>query len=227
MATPLNTTIQVSLLLIIAVIVGVIAYGIWKGRGHRRLLMVLFVGISLVVYSWCLLMVETLIMHTDWRSGTMSVILFDNTFLCFFLAVPMGVLFALGYLVASKCCRRSRRWMVSSVLPVLLGVMILGDAIRYRLDSEVAFQDILGLDLPLSARQLSHSYEWSGFEVYIDISFVADQDDLLKLLEELGLEPDPSLGRQYFPEVVPSDDDNAALTVDWTTGEVLIEYVDV
>ena len=72
---------------------------------------------------------------------------------------------------------------------------------------------------------MTHSYE-GIMEVYADISFVVDRDDLLKLLEELGLEPDPSLGRQYFPSV-PCDGDNASLTVDWATGEVLIEYMNV
>ena len=204
----MNSTIALPLILLVF-IVCVIAYGISKGPGHRGLLTVFFVGISLIVYSWSLLMVEGLIMNTDWRSSTVYENLHINGFLCFFFAVPMGVLFALGYLVVSKCFRRSRRWVVSSVLPVLLGVVILGNAIRYRLDLEAAFREILGFDLPLSARQLSHSYEGTLLEVYIDISFVADRDDLLKLLEELGLEPDPSLGRQYSPSVL-CDGDNAS-----------------
>lgn len=196
-----------------------------EGRGRRRLLIVFFVGMSMVVYSWGLLTIRSLIVNTDWRSVVPGQLVLNGVF-AFFLAIPVGLLFTLGYLVARRCFRHSRRWMVSSVMPLLVGALILGVAIWHRVDSRVLFRDVLGLDLPSSARQVSHSYDESILEEFGKVTFVADQAEILELLEALRVEGNPSLGLQVI-DSVPCKYDHAGLTIDWTKGEVLLEYLDV
>lgn len=196
-----------------------------EGRGRRRLVTVLFVGMGLVVYSWALLSARSLIVNTDWRSVVPGELIL-NGILGAFLAIPMGLLFTLGYFVGTACLRNTWRWRAASVLPVLLGCVVLGFSIRHRLDSGVLFQDIVGVELPASARSVSHDYEGPLIEEYAEVRFVADRDEIVEMFERLRLDPDPSLPSQKFGSV-PCKGDWASMSVDWSSGRVILEYLDV
>ncbi|MBK1825776.1 hypothetical protein [Haloferula rosea] len=196
-----------------------------QGRVRRRTMTGFLVGMSLVVYSWAVLSMHTLIVNTEWRSDIFGQ-LFVNGVFAFFVALPMGFFFMLGYLTGRACLRHSWRWRAASVLPLLLGVLILAVAVRHRLDSGVLFRNILECDLPEGATQVTHAYDNLVLEEHAEVSFVAPRGEIVRLLKELRQEPDPSLGTQHFSGV-PCTGDYAKITVEWTTGRVLLTYLNV
>lgn len=196
-----------------------------EGRGRRRIVTALFVGMGLIVYSWALLTVRSLIVNTEWSGVFPYELILNGVFGCF-VAVPMGFLFTLGYLVGRACLKYSRRWVAAMMMPLLLGVVILGSGIRHRLDSGVLFKDILECELPAGARNVSHDYDETGLEEHAKVRFQLDRAGIVELMEELRLDPDPTMPSQQF-DSVPCTGDWATITVDWLTGEVLLEYLNV
>lgn len=161
-----------------------------EGRGRRRVVTVLFIGMGLIVFSWSLLTVRSLIVNTDWSGVIPYELILNGVFGCF-VAVPMGFFFTLGYLVGRACLRHSRRWVAAMLLPVIFGTAIVGFGVRHRLDSGVLFEDILECELPNGARNVSHDYDETGLEEHAQVRFFLDRAEIVKLLEQLRLDPDP------------------------------------
>jgi len=196
-----------------------------EGRGRRRLVMVLFVGMGLIVYSWALLTLRSFIVNTEWRRVFPGEVLLNGVFGCF-VAIPMGFLFSLGYLAGKACLRHSRRWVAAMILPAMLGVVVLGFGVRHRLNPGVAFENILECELPEGARVVRYDYDETVLEEHVEIRFSAAHAEIIKLLEELQLVPDSTIPTQRF-DSVPCRGDWASITVHWATGWVVLEYLDV
>lgn len=184
-----------------------------------------FVGMSILVYSWVILCGRFFLINTDLRSLLVEGLVI-NGIIALFFAVPVGLLFTLGYLFGRACLRHSWRWMAASTLPAILGIIILGFALRHRLDPDVLMQKILGCDLPPGARQVVQSNEDLWVEQFAEISFTADTAEIEQWLIDLRQEPNPSLGVQSI-DSVPCNGDSASLIIDWLTGRVTMSYIDV
>lgn len=185
----------------------------------------LFVGMSLVVYCWFILCLRFFLINTDPRSVLIEGLVINGLF-ALFLAVPVGIIFTLGYLVGRACLRHSRRWVAASVVPAILGAAVIAFALRHRLDTNVLMREILACDLPPGARQVDHSYEDVWVEQFAEVSFTADSAEIEQWLIDLRQEPNPSVGVQTI-DSVPCNGDNASLIIDWSTGRVTMSYINV
>lgn len=197
-----------------------------EGRGRRRSLLALFIGMSLLVYCWIALSLWFLIVNTDLRTAVPAGLAIGGVG-SFFMVIPVGLLFTAGYYIGRAWAGFSRRWMVGWAFALVPGIWLVGSALHHRLDSGILFEDALGCELPSGAWDVSHRYENCFIEQHGEIQFFAEREDLVKLMKELGLDPQPELGFQVFDSIPWLDWDHASFKVDWSTGGVVVEFFEV
>lgn len=183
---------------------------------------------ALWVLAWASLFGNALLMYNVWpyypvwQRAVFDLVISPFALALFFLPAAL-----VGRALGSIPKLRRFRYALVLGFPLFLAVVIQIPTALDRIQPERRFEDLAGVPFPAEATLLDYRSMSAGIDFSAEFEFRAPEDSLRQLAEDLGWGPGTRTGSSEIFQLHRDTGGISKLTIDWSRGTAVFEYVDV